>query len=103
MGLLGASPGFSEILIVFIAVLVLFGPRQLPKLARRLGKLCEDLRSASQDFRDQIMDIDAESSSEAGRLSATVPSAEGADGKDSQPGGTREAEHDHEGEHTIEG
>jgi TatA/E family protein of Tat protein translocase len=52
------TPGLGEILIVFIAILLLFGPRRLPEIARTIGKALEELRRASQDFRDQIMRLD---------------------------------------------
>ena len=55
---LSGTPGGFEVLILFAAILVLFGPRQLPKITRTLGKLIEELRRASQDFRDQILHAD---------------------------------------------
>ena len=57
---LGAASGSSELLLVFLVTLVLFGPKELPKVARKLGKLLEELRTVSQEFRDQIMRIDEE-------------------------------------------
>jgi len=38
-------------IIVFIVVLVVFGPQKLPELARSLGKLMAEFRKASTDFR----------------------------------------------------
>jgi len=38
-------------IIVFIVVLVVFGPQKLPELARGLGKLMAEFRKASTDFR----------------------------------------------------
>lgn len=52
------SAGTGEILVLFLVVLVLFGPRRLPELARWMGKTVEYLRRASQDFRDQIVSLD---------------------------------------------
>ena len=60
VGFFGASPGSVELLLVFAVALLLFGPRQLPKLARMIGKALEELRLVSQDFRDQIMSIEDE-------------------------------------------
>ena len=60
VGFFGASPGSVELLLVFAVALLLFGPRQLPKLARMIGKALEELRQVSQDFRDQIMSIEDE-------------------------------------------
>jgi sec-independent protein translocase protein TatB len=38
-------------LVVFVIVLVVFGPQKLPELARSLGKLMAEFRKASTDFR----------------------------------------------------
>ena len=57
---LGAASGSSELLLVFLVTLLLFGPKELPKVARKLGKLLEELRTVSQEFRDQVMRLDEE-------------------------------------------
>lgn len=38
-------------IVVFIVVLVVFGPQKLPELARGLGKLMAEFRKASTDFK----------------------------------------------------
>jgi sec-independent protein translocase protein TatB len=38
-------------IVLFIVVLVVFGPHKLPELARGLGKLMAEFRKASTDFR----------------------------------------------------
>jgi TatA/E family protein of Tat protein translocase len=50
--------GSGEVVLVFVAVLLLFGPRRLPEIARSIGKTLSDLRRASRDFQDQIMRMD---------------------------------------------
>jgi TatA/E family protein of Tat protein translocase len=50
--------GPYELLILFAIILLLFGPRRLPEIARIIGKAVEQLRRASQDFRDQVMNLD---------------------------------------------
>jgi sec-independent protein translocase protein TatB len=40
-----------HMIVVFVVVLVLFGPQKLPELARGLGKLMAEFRKASTDFR----------------------------------------------------
>jgi Tat protein translocase TatB subunit len=45
------SISFSEIVVVFLVALLLFGPEQLPKIARQLGKLTGDLRKATDSVR----------------------------------------------------
>lgn len=40
-----------HMLVVFVIVLVVFGPQKLPELARSLGKMLAEFRKASADFR----------------------------------------------------
>jgi sec-independent protein translocase protein TatB len=40
-----------HMIVVFIVVLVVFGPQKLPELARGLGKLMAEFRKASSDFK----------------------------------------------------
>lgn len=54
----GRENGYQEsmlsiphMLVVFVIVLVVFGPQKLPELARSLGKLMAEFRKASADFR----------------------------------------------------
>jgi TatA/E family protein of Tat protein translocase len=54
----GCENGYQEsmlsiphMLVVFVIVLVVFGPQKLPELARSLGKLMAEFRKASADFR----------------------------------------------------
>jgi TatA/E family protein of Tat protein translocase len=50
-GYLGAMLSIPHMLVVFVIVLVVFGPQKLPELARSLGKLMAEFRKASADFR----------------------------------------------------
>ena len=51
-----------HIIVIFVIVLVVFGPQKLPELARGLGKLMAEFRKASTDFRsafeDEMRDLD---------------------------------------------
>jgi TatA/E family protein of Tat protein translocase len=40
-----------HMIVVFVIVLVVFGPQKLPELARGLGKLMAEFRKASTDFK----------------------------------------------------
>lgn len=40
-----------HLIVIFVVVLIVFGPQKLPELARGLGKLMAELRKASSDFR----------------------------------------------------
>ena len=42
---------FAEIAVICIVALLLFGPEQLPQIARQLGKLTGDLRKVSNSVR----------------------------------------------------
>lgn len=52
--------GTQELFLIFVVVLLLFGPKRLPEIARSLGKVFEQFRDASQDFKDQVMKLDEE-------------------------------------------
>lgn len=43
--------GFAEMLFIFVAALLLFGPRRLPELGRTLGKGLAEFRRASSELR----------------------------------------------------
>jgi TatA/E family protein of Tat protein translocase len=60
----GVSPGFGEILTVLVVVLVLFGAKRVPEIARSLGRLIAELQRASQEFRDQILRAELPESAE---------------------------------------
>jgi sec-independent protein translocase protein TatB len=40
-----------HMIVLFVVVLVVFGPQKLPELARGLGKLMAEFRKASTDFK----------------------------------------------------
>ncbi len=43
--------GTTELLVVLIVALVVFGPRKLPELGRSLGRTLNQLQAASDDFK----------------------------------------------------
>jgi sec-independent protein translocase protein TatA len=45
------SIGTTELLLILIAALVLFGPRRLPELSRSLGKGLNEFKRASDEFK----------------------------------------------------
>jgi TatA/E family protein of Tat protein translocase len=65
IGFISGAPGPAEIILVFLVVLLLFGPRKLPEFARTVGSLMQQLRRASNDFKDQLMRVDEDIQSEA--------------------------------------
>jgi sec-independent protein translocase protein TatA len=58
--------GSSEMVIVLVIVLVLFGGSQLPKLAKNLGK-------AQKEFKEGMGDLDGSKKPADANLSATPP------------------------------
>ncbi len=56
--LLAIMPGFSEYIVLIGAVLMMFGARKVPEIARTVGRVIHDVRRASNEFRDQIMTAD---------------------------------------------
>jgi TatA/E family protein of Tat protein translocase len=43
--------GTSELMLILVVALVLFGPRKLPQLSRSLGKSLANFKRASEDFK----------------------------------------------------
>ena len=47
--------GFSgEMIFLFFLALILFGPRRLPEIGRQIGRIMNEFRRASNEFRAQI-------------------------------------------------
>lgn len=44
----------SELVIVLLVVMVLFGPKKLPDIVRFLGKLFNDIKHASEEVKREI-------------------------------------------------
>jgi len=49
-------PSFQDSAVIFFIALLLFGPKKLPELARYVGKLMNEFRRASSEFRMQMDD-----------------------------------------------
>jgi TatA/E family protein of Tat protein translocase len=43
--------GTTELLVILVVALVLFGPRKLPQLSRSLGKSLAEFKRASEEFK----------------------------------------------------
>ncbi len=46
--------GWSELLIIFFIILIIFGPRKLPEVAEAMGKSIQKFKKASKDARTEI-------------------------------------------------
>lgn len=75
-------------IVVFIVVLVVFGPQKLPELARGLGKLMAEFRKASLDFKtafeEEMRDLERQALL-AERKKAAEAVAGGAPAEPAQP------------------
>lgn len=45
------SLGFSEMLMIFVIALLVFGPKKLPELGKSLGKGIREFKKATEDLR----------------------------------------------------
>jgi sec-independent protein translocase protein TatB len=75
-------------IVVFVIVLVVFGPQKLPELARGLGKLMAEFRKASTDFKsafeEEMRDMERQAR-DVERRKAEAASAAGAASAQTQP------------------
>ena len=46
--------GTPEIIIIFFVILLLFGAKKLPELAKGLGKGIKEFRKASDEFKNEV-------------------------------------------------
>ena len=56
--------GFQEMLIILVVVLIFFGPKRLPDLAKSLGKGIAEFKKATEEVRKGIEDAVKEESTE---------------------------------------
>lgn len=56
--------GTQEMVLIFLIMLLLFGAKKLPQLARGIGKSVGEFRKAREEFEDEIRkggeDVDVE-------------------------------------------
>lgn len=48
------SLGGSEMFLILLAILLLFGAKKIPELARGLGKGIREFKDASRDIKDEL-------------------------------------------------
>ncbi len=52
--------GVSELLIIFLIALLIFGPRRLPELGKSIGKALFEFKKASNEIQKTMSDINKE-------------------------------------------
>ena len=62
--------GFGELMIIFFVIVLLFGAKRLPELARSLGKSISEFKrgvnSATEDIQREFRDMDRQLKSNSG-------------------------------------
>jgi sec-independent protein translocase protein TatA len=49
-----SAPGWPEILFILLIILVLFGAKRLPELARGLGQSLNEFKKAREEFDHEV-------------------------------------------------
>lgn len=49
--------GMPEMIVIFVVILLLFGAKKLPELARGLGKSMGEFKKAKEEFETEIHQI----------------------------------------------
>jgi len=65
--------GFQEMLIILVVVLIFFGPKRLPDLAKSLGKGIAEFKKASEEVRKGIEEAVKEETAGEGRKAPETP------------------------------
>tara|TARA_Y100001933_G_scaffold113177_1_gene113281 strand:+ start:132 stop:371 length:240 start_codon:yes stop_codon:yes gene_type:complete len=52
--------GLPEVTVILILALLIFGPKKLPELGKQLGKTLKSLKSASNEFQNEIEKVISE-------------------------------------------
>jgi len=62
--------GIQELVVIFVVVLLVFGPKKLPELARTMGKAFGQLRRAMFDIKAEV---EREMQEDAGKIKHDLP------------------------------
>ncbi len=46
--------GFSEIVLVLVIFILLFGPKEIPAISKKLAKFYRDVLKVKDDFNDSV-------------------------------------------------
>jgi sec-independent protein translocase protein TatA len=59
--------GWSELLIILVIVLIIFGPRKLPEVAEAFGKSIQKFKRASREVQDEIKNSVGDEGNDTGK------------------------------------
>ena len=65
--------GGSELILILLAVLVLFGPKKIPEFAKMMGKGMQKVKQAQSQFQEQMRNIQQEINTPAPTVNKTPP------------------------------
>ncbi|MCK5127071.1 MAG: twin-arginine translocase TatA/TatE family subunit [candidate division Zixibacteria bacterium] len=54
-----SMPGWGELLLIFLAILLLFGAKRIPDIATGLGRGIRDFKKAIKETKDEITSDDS--------------------------------------------
>ncbi len=54
MSLIFLSPSGGEVIFIMVAILLLFGSKKIPELARGLGKVIREIKNATSDIQREV-------------------------------------------------
>ena len=70
--------GPTELIIILVLALIVFGPKRLPEIGRSIGRSLREFRRASDEIRGEIeRDLDDETAPPTQDRSETAPSSPG--------------------------
>ena len=57
--------GLPEVTVILVLALLIFGPKKLPELGKQLGKTLKSLKTASNEFQNEINQVMSESNEQS--------------------------------------
>jgi TatA/E family protein of Tat protein translocase len=65
--------GGPELFLILVVALIVFGPRKLPEIGKSLGRMMNEFKKASNEFRQTLEDeVEADKRRETARIEAPV-------------------------------
>ncbi len=77
-------PGYSEMVVIVLVILLLFGAKRLPELARGLGKSIREFKKATSEVEDNIREAMRDEEKKQVSSKGDSPSADSSENKSDQ-------------------